>query len=122
MSSRWVYGRIHAVLTGYRLRYGEWPIEVRLSPIAFDVLRGCFDEAGWCGLASRLRVVRLADRGTRVLTATDGVDKRYDYWVDGAGYRRSVPDPEEWLGVVPSFPHESRPDADPGAAADGAAR
>jgi hypothetical protein len=90
------------VLAGYRHRYREWPIDVHMSPISFDVLQFCYDGPAWSALTSQLKLIRLPESTDRVLMATDGHEKRYDYWIDGVDTSDPGPDPEEWLGVSPS--------------------
>jgi len=101
-----VWYRFVDVLKGYRLRYAEWPKEVRLSRIAFDTFRSFFDAERWSSLTAKVLISRDGEERVRLFTATDGKDKRYDYWTDGCPDGQVDVAPEVWLGVSPTFPDE----------------
>jgi hypothetical protein len=59
-----------------------------------------------------LTIVRLGEPAVRVLVATDGGDRRYDYWSGGAAFGVTSPELEEWLRGVPAPPGDSPPGAE----------
>jgi hypothetical protein len=96
----WV--RLCAAVDGFRMRYGHWPIRVRMPAICMNDFRYLFTERDLLAMTAKVQLV-LDDAS---FVAEDDEGGRYCYGEEGFPDQPPRVSAREWFGVSPKAESE----------------
>src|SRR5437879_8053751 len=95
----WV--RLCAAIDGFRVRYGRWPIRVRISgALLADIRDHLFTRDDYARILAKLSLIEDESPKVIEIVAEDDSGGRYRYG-EGFPVRGRSPGASEWLGVRP---------------------
>lgn len=95
----WV--RLCAAIDGFRLKYHQWPTQVRMTEAQIDDIKSVFKPETYKKFESRIRLIAVEEI---TVTAEDEKGRQYDYAKSGFPKRKPRIDAASWLGVEPDIP------------------
>lgn len=94
--------RLCAAIDGFRIRYGHWPTNVKITPISLEDIRdNLFTPNEYAHINTKVTLIGIKDEDGKSFIAGDGSDRSYDYSAEGFSGQQPSPTAAEWLGVHP---------------------